>query len=254
MKDYTWESLPMFYNNCQMLTLNTSDGQAVRVRLEVNSRARRLIIRLDERRREAVAVAPSSRQIAAAVAFAAERADWISSRLRHLPDPDQFGEGQVISFRGQPCRITCAGTGRLARLLPGDSDGIMALSLPGDEATLSFRVERFLRKEAKAELVNAVGRFTRQLQVAHAGISVKDTRSRWGSCTSDGRLSFSWRLILAPPPVLDYVAAHECAHLIEMNHSARFWTLVETCCPDWKTQRNWLRAHGPALQAAGQPS
>lgn len=254
MKDYTSDSLPMFYTNCQILTLNTSDGQQVKVRLEVNSKARRLIIRLDERRREAVAVAPSSRQIAAAAAFAAERADWISSRLRHLPDPARFEEGQMISYQGQPCRITAGGEGRLARILPPDEQGVIHLSVPGDASTLPMRVERFLRKQAGTELNGAVARFARILNVTPKSISVKDTRSRWGSCTSDGRLAFSWRLILAPPCVLHYVAAHECAHLIEMNHSARFWSLVERCCPEWQSQRSWLRAHGAALQAAGQSS
>ena len=75
--------------------------------------------------------------------------------------------------------------------------------------------------------------------------------SRWGSCTHDAQLSFSWRLIMAPPEVLDYVAAHECAHILEMNHSPKFWAQVSKCCPDWKHHRSWLRTHGAGLQAAG---
>jgi hypothetical protein len=82
-----------------------------------------------------------------------------------------------------------------------------------------------------------------------ARITLRDTRSRWGSCTADGALMYSWRLILAPPSVLDYVAAHEAAHLVEMNHSARFWALVERLCPDWQAERAWLRREGAALQA-----
>jgi hypothetical protein len=115
-----------------------------------------------------------------------------------------------------------------------------------------MRVTRYLKKQAKIDLTRSVNRHTEVLGVEYKVISVKDTRSRWGSCTADGQLSFSWRLIMAPPKVLDYVAAHECAHLLEMNHSAKFWTHVSRCVPDWKRQRAWLRTHGAGLQSAGE--
>lgn len=239
----------MPYNNGQTMTLRAPGGHRIKVRLEVNAKARRLIIRLDERRREAVAVAPSRGQIEAAAAFAAERVDWISSRLQHLPDVVRFEEGAIFNYRGEPCQITGEGEGRLARLVAGEPRTLCA---PGDPETLHLRVERFLKKQARADLTRAVKRHTETLGVEYKGISVKDTRSRWGSCTFDGQLSFSWRLIMAPPAVLDYVAAHECAHLIEMNHSNKFWALVGKCCPDWKRQRAWLRVHGAELQAAGE--
>ena len=239
----------MPYNNGQTMTLRAPGGHRIKVRLEVNAKARRLIIRLDERRREAVAVAPSRGQIEAAAAFAAERVDWISSRLQHLPEVVRFEEGAIFNYRGEPCQITGEGEGRLARLVAGEPRTLCA---PGDPETLHLRVERFLKKQARADLTRAVKRHTETLGVDYKGISVKDTRSRWGSCTFDGPLSFSWRLIMAPPAVLDYVAAHECAHLIEMNHSNKFWALVGKCCPDWKRQRAWLRVHGAELQAAGE--
>ncbi|MBE0554766.1 MAG: M48 family metallopeptidase, partial [Rhodobacteraceae bacterium] len=81
------------------------------------------------------------------------------------------------------------------------------------------------------------------------GITLRDTRSRWGSCTAAGRLMFSWRLIMAPPAVLDYVAAHEAAHLVEMNHSPAYWAVVGRIFPGWQAQRGWLRRHGPGLHA-----
>lgn len=239
----------MPYNNGQTMTLRAPGGHRIKVRLEVNAKARRLIIRLDERRREAVAVAPSRGQIEAAAAFAAERVDWISSRLQHLPEVVRFEEGAIFNYRGEPCQIAGEGEGRLARLVAGEPRTLCA---PGDPETLHLRVERFLKKQARADLTRAVKRHTETLGVDYKGISVKDTRSRWGSCTFDGQLSFSWRLIMAPPAVLDYVAAHECAHLIEMNHSNKFWALVGKCCPDWKRQRAWLRVHGAELQAAGE--
>ncbi len=238
----------MAYNNGQTVTLNGPDGHEIRVRLEVNSKARRLILRLDERKREAVAIAPSRRQIKDAAAFAAERIDWISTRLQHLPDVVSFDEGSVISFRGMPCRLTAQGEGRVARMVLGQPNTLCA---PGDPETLHLRTTRYLKKQARADITRAVKRHSARLGVTYKDISVKDTRSRWGSCTADGKLSFSWRLVMAPPAVLDYVAAHECAHLLEMNHSPRFWAHVATCCSDWKHHRTWLREHGASLQAAG---
>jgi predicted metal-dependent hydrolase len=239
----------MAFDNGHSMTLRAPDGKRVRVRFEVNAKARRLILRLDERRREAVAVAPSRRQIHAAAAFAAERVGWISSRLQQMPETIVFEEGAVFAYRGQPCKMTRKGTGRLAKIIPGSPQ---ILSAPGDVDTLPARVTRYLKKQARADLTRAAERHAATLGATYKGISVKDTRSRWGSCTSDGQLSFSWRLIFAPPGVLDYVAAHECAHLIEMNHSPRFWAQVAKCCPDWKRQRAWLRIHGASLHATGE--
>lgn len=236
-------------NNGQTMTLKARNGHKITVRLEVNRKARRLILRLDERKREAVAVAPSPRQIKQAAAFAAERVEWISSRLQHLPKVIAFEDGAEISYRGEPLRLTLEGDGRIAKVIPGEP---AVLSTPGAPETMSARVTRYLKKQAKADLTRAVKRHCETLDVDYTTISVKDTRSRWGSCTSDGQLSFSWRLIMAPPSVLDYVAAHECAHRLEMNHSPRFWSHVAKCCPDWKRQRAWLRAHGAELQSAGE--
>lgn len=242
----------MTYNNGQTMTLRAQNGTRIRVRFEVNAKARRLILRLDERKREAVAVAPSKRQIKDAAAFAAERVDWISTRLQHLPETVKFEEGAIIQYRGRPLVLTSEGEGRLAKLYPEDEATHSVLSVPGDPETMGPRVTRFLRKQAKADLTRSVKRHCEILGVEYKGISIKDTRSRWGSCTYDGQLAFSWRLVMAPPAVLDYVAAHECAHLLEMNHSPKFWSKVAVCCPDWKRQRAWLRVNGAELQAAGE--
>ena len=230
----------------QTMILRSSCGLEIPLRIEVNPRARRLILRLDEKRREAVAVAPSKRYVREAAKFASERIDWAASRLRALPQPQQIGDGQTIPIRGRNCRLTLVGEGRRARLIEGDE---LVLSLPGDPETIGRRTERFLRKLAKSELSSAVDRYCQTLGVDARRVTVKDTRSRWGSCTSDGRLAFSWRLIMAPENVLEYVAAHECAHLLEMNHSPRFWAHVETCRPDWKRERAWLRKNGSGLHA-----
>lgn len=238
----------MRYDNGHTMALSASDGSVITVRLQVNPKARRLILRLDERRREAVAVAPSAQQLGEAAAFAEGRADWIASRLARMPDIIPFEDGAVIGLRGEPCRLSLDGPGRLAVLEAGDP---MVLRAPGAPETFGARITRYLKKEAKADITAAVARHAGVLGVKPARISVKDTRSRWGSCSADRNLSFSWRLVLAPPRVLNYVAAHECAHMLEMNHSPAFWAHVARCVPDWKRDRNWLRTHGTGLQAVG---
>jgi len=236
----------MIIDNGDKMALVTKSGESINVRLEVNPKARRLILRLDERNREAVAVAPSKKKIGEAAAFARERIDWIAEHLQALPKHLLLSPGAEFMLRNTPCMISSDGPGRIARLDPGPPQ---ILRVPGEIETTGLRVERFLRKTAKQDLSDAVIRYCQCLGVEARRVSVKDTRSRWGSCTSDGRLAFSWRLIMAPRDVLEYVAAHECAHLLEMNHSPAFWAHVTTCRPYWKTERAWLRKHGRDLHA-----
>lgn len=228
------------------ISVKTKSGCDIPVRLEVNPRARRLILRIDEKTREGVAVSPHKRALADVARFAQERADWLEAHLGALPQQLSLAPGAVFNLRGMPCTISLGGQGRQAYLTQGAPQ---VLHAPGLEETTPHRVVRFLRAEAKADLTRAVETYCAALGVAARRVTVKDTKSRWGSCTSDGRLAFSWRLIMAPPAVLDYVAAHECAHLLEMNHSPAFWAHVERCRPTWKRERNWLRRHGRELHA-----
>jgi len=236
----------MIIDKGDKMALVTKSGQTVHVRLEVNPKARRLILRLDERNREAVAVAPSKRKIGEAAEFARDRLDWIVEHLQALPEHIVLDDGSVFKLRGEDCQVRAHGEGRLPKLIEGDPH---ILSVPGASETTGRRVERFLKKAAKDDLSDAVIRYCGELGVEARRVTVKDTRSRWGSCTSDGRLAFSWRLIMAPPDVLEYVAAHECAHLLEMNHSPAFWAHVQTCRPEWKRERAWLRKFGRDLHA-----
>ena len=125
------------------------------------------------------------------------------------------------------------------------------LCVAGAEVHLARRLTDYLRREARRDIEPAVGRHAGRLGVRPAAIRLKDTKSRWGSCTAAGELSFSWRVVLAPPFVLDYLVAHEVAHLKEMNHSARFWRAVRETCPDMDRGRLWLKRHGAALHAYG---
>ena len=236
----------MIIDKGHKMALSTKSGEIVQLRLEINPKARRLILRLDERQREAVAVAPNKRALAEAVEFAKSRIDWMQTQLEALPKPLHLAAGEQFQLRGAPCFLSAEGTTRRAQLAPGPPQ---TLHLPGDLSTLGQRALRYLRKAAREDLTLAVETYCRQLNVAVRRVSIKDTRSRWGSCTSTGNLAFSWRLIMAPREVLDYVAAHECAHLLEMNHSSAFWAHVATCRPNWKQERRWLRQNGPSLHA-----
>jgi len=238
----------MIIDKGDKMALTAKSGQKVIVRLEINPKAKRLILRLDERQREAVAIAPSRRKLSDAAAFASQRVEWLAKQLSALPDHLSLAAGNQFNLRDEACLISLEGPGRRAVLELGRPT---VLRVPGEAETAHKRVERFLRRTAKDDLTDAVERYCAQLGVAARMVSVKDTRSRWGSCTSDGRLAFSWRLIMAPPQVLEYVAAHECAHLLEMNHSSAFWAHVETCRPHWQRERAWLRQNGRGLHAVG---
>lgn len=129
--------------------------------------------------------------------------------------------------------------------------GEKILCVAGGVEHLTRRVHDFLKREARRELTEASHRYADVLGVKVKRLTIRDQSSRWGSCTSAGALSFSWRLILAPPYVLDYLAAHEVAHLVEMNHSARFWKVVGRICPATERAKKWLDVHGNDLHRFG---
>jgi hypothetical protein len=224
------------------------DGRKVPLRVVINPRARRITLRFDPTTREAVAVAPSPRQAPKAAAFAFERVGWIARQLTLSPAPILFRPEVEIPVRGAP-HILREGEGRTIKVTPGLPT---VLSVPaGDDALFGARVRRFLMAEAKKDLTARALAHAGKIGVRWSRLTVKDTKSRWGSCTSDGALSFSWRVILAPPFVLDYLAAHEVAHLKELNHSSRFWKLVAQCIPDYARAEEWLRRNGAQLHAIG---
>jgi predicted metal-dependent hydrolase len=241
----------MFIDKGKTFILKTDSGKNITVRLHVNPRAKRLILRIDQKKGEAVAVAPSKKALVEAVVFAKSKQAWIEAQLDKEIDMLVFHDEAVFPLRGQACKLSLmpAPTNRrMATLVSGE---MQTLHLPGVPETLPARALRYLKKAARDDLTRAVAVHARRLGVKPARISIKDTRSRWGSCSARGNLSFSWRLILAEPFVLDYVAAHEVAHLIEMNHSPAFWAQVERTYPDWKPARDWLHTHGNLLHMIG---
>lgn len=177
---------------------------------------------------------------AQAIAFAESRIPWLRRALAGVPQaaPVVFGaalpvEGRALVLTPAPVRSPVIEQGAL--LLPQSRPP--AASAAG-----------FLRALAQARLAAASDRHAAALGRGFRALALRDTRSRWGSCTHDGRLMYSWRLAMAPPEVLDYVAAHEVAHLAHMDHSPRFWAAVGGLCPGWRTHRDWLRRNGAALQ------
>jgi hypothetical protein len=173
-------------------------------------------------------------------------ADWVANRLAALPQAVPFADGAIVSISGVPHRI---------RHVQDESGGAWLqdgeLHVTGAPEFLRRRVQDFLRAEALQRLSVLVGAKSAVLDVTARRITVKDTRTRWGSCASDGSLAFSWRLVMTPEFVQDYVASHEVAHLKHMNHGKRFWKVVDRLTPHTATAIPWLRAEGFRLLRVG---
>ena len=222
------------------------DGAAVALDVRVNRRARRISLRVDSGSGGIVLTLPNDRARAEGLRFAAEKADWIRANLAALPARVPFAPGAVLPLLDVPHRIAHRPDGRA---------GVWAeageIRVSGQAEHLPRRLGDWLKAEARRIIVPRAHAAARQLDRRIARISIRDTRSRWGSCSHAGALSFSWRLLLAPEPVLDYVVAHEAAHLVEMNHSRRFWRLVDDVCDARADAERWLRRHGPTLHRYG---
>ena len=216
----------------------------VEVTVRRNARARRYTLRLDRRGDGAVVTIPRRGTIAEAKAFVARHAGWIAERLAARLEMAEVPI--AVPIRGVDHRIESTGSprGRIRVLALEDGP---AVEVPGEAPHVRRRLVDHLKKEARADLASAVARHAATLGVRPTAIRLKDTTSRWGSASARGVLAFSWRLIMAPPSVLDYVAAHEVAHLVQMNHSPAYWAVVEGIFPGWKRQRAWLHSHGGGL-------
>ncbi|MDP3660252.1 M48 family metallopeptidase [Phenylobacterium sp.] len=221
------------------------------VRLSVNPRARRVSLRLDRRGGEVIAVAPSQRLLPAAVAFARERGDWIVERLAEFPKTTPLVPGAMLSVFGEPVRLEQS-QGR-ARWLPASADAPARIAAMGEGEGYTRAVVRQLKRRALDVLSDRTAVHCAALARPTPDIAVMDARSRWGSCTPGPtpKIRYSWRLALAPFVVADYVAAHECAHLLEANHGPRFWGHVQSLVGDHRPHRAWLRAQGAWLHGVG---
>jgi len=231
----------------QTLTLEIG-GRPVALAIRHNARAKRYTLRLAQKGYSPILTIPKHGTYDEALNFALRHVDWLAERLAAKPPVVRFSPGSLIPFRGQEHLLQPSGRLRGNVKLGGDeqSDVILVSGLPEH---FERKVIDWLKKQARADITRACRYHADNLGLHFRSITLRDQRTRWGSCSSDGRLNFSWRLILAPPEVLDYVAAHEVAHLEEMNHQPQFWALVEKTCPDMQKHRGWLRENGHRLHA-----
>jgi predicted metal-dependent hydrolase len=221
------------------------------VRLRRHRQARRYTLRIQAATREVILTMPPRGTVKEAREFAQKHGGWIAARLGRLPEALRFADGIVVPLRGVPHRITHRRGVRGTVWIETNGDGEQLLCVAGETPHVDRRVGDFLRSEAKRELEAASLRFAAELGVRVRRVAVRDQGSRWGSCSTAGVLSYSWRLILAPSFVLNYLAAHEVAHLAEMNHSPRFWRLVRRLCADHERAKVWLDVHGSDLHRYG---
>jgi predicted metal-dependent hydrolase len=221
------------------------------VQVRRHPRARRYTLRIHAATREVVLTMPPRGSLKEARAFAERHGGWIAARLRRLPVAVPFRHGTMVPIRGLDHRIDHRRGARGTVWSEVAPDGVRLLCVAGEAPHVGRRVADHLKREAKRDLEAASRRYAARLGIAVKRVSIRDQASRWGSCSATGVLSYSWRLILAPPFVLDYLAAHEVAHLIEMNHSPRFWRTVLGICPDTRRAKAWLDAHGAELHRYG---
>jgi predicted metal-dependent hydrolase len=172
--------------------------------------------------------------------FALRNAAWIQSQLRKVKsapqNPEIWQDGTEILFRGE--RVTIQILGNMVSF----ADQLLSLAAHGED--LKQLVTSHLQQLASKELRERTIELAKQLQLTIQRVSIRSQRSRWGSCSTQARLSLNWRLIQTPPYVAEYIILHELMHLKEMNHSSRFWKCVAEVCPDYARAEAWLKLHG----------
>jgi predicted metal-dependent hydrolase len=246
-----WRAL-LYRRPSEPATIEVSfDRSHYPVRVRRHRQARRYTLRIDAAAREVVLTMPPRGSLKEAQEFAQLHGGWIAARLNRLPAAAPFAHGADVPLRGVAHRIVHRRGARGTVWTEVDDQSNRLLCVTGDTPHVDRRVGDYLKREAKRDLEAASRRHAARLGVSIKRISVRDQSSRWGSCSSTGVLSFSWRLILAPSTILDYLAAHEVAHLAELNHSPKFWRLVQRLYPDVERAKTWLDVHGNDLHRYG---
>ncbi len=208
--------------------------------LRRSAQAKRISLRISQLDGRVTLTLPKRLAEGEALDFARSKEEWIRKHLAARGDDVPVGHGAEIPLGG---RMIPVRPGRGRRVQITDE----AIHVPGSADRAGARLAAHLKEIARDRLAGASDDYAARLGRGYGRLTLRDTRSRWGSCTSDGGLMYSWRLIMAPPEVLDYVAAHEVAHLAQMNHSPAFWAEVERIYGDYRAARGWLRTHGSGL-------
>jgi hypothetical protein len=228
----------------------TIAGRNLPVAFKRHAKARRFVVRLDRAGKGLVVTMPPRAAREDALAFLQRSSGWVAARLAREGAAVPFADGAEILLRGEAVRIIHCEALRGAVRHDGERREIRVGGAP---AHLPRRVRDWLKAEARRDLLAASERYAAAMAAKFRKVSIRDQKSRWGSCAADGSLSYSWRLIMAPPQVLDYVAAHEVAHLRHMDHSVRFWRLVLAHCKEAQAAKAWLRANSQTLHKFGEP-
>ncbi len=218
------------------------------VRVRVSRRARRMALKIDAVTDAVELVLPPRTSLPRALKFLKSNRDWVESRLAALPTRVALADGETVPLLGLPHRIRHVqrSAGRGPVWIEGDE-----IRVSGEKAHVARRVRDFLKERARAEFGRRARRLAAQLEREVGRIAVRDTTTRWGSCSASGNMAFSWRLVMAPESVLHYVVAHEVAHLVQMNHGPRFWKLVERLVPEVERHRDWLNENRAWLLRIG---
>lgn len=213
-----------------------------------NRRATRITLRIEPGGKALNLTVPTGLRKGEIDDFLTRHQGWLLTRLARFSTDNPVRPGGRIAVRGIPHRIEHSGSLRgVTEAVVIDGQAVLKVS--GLEDHLGRRLAAFLKKEARRDIEALVARHAATIGKPVKSISMKDTRSRWGSCSWEGNLSFSWRIVMAPPVVIDYLAAHEVAHLREMNHGPKFWALCLELCPRMEEARKWLKQHGSQLHA-----
>ncbi len=244
------------------------------VELRRSPRAKRFSLKVSHTERAAILTLPNRGRVEDASAFLARHEDWLRKQMERLPEPVPFVDGAIVPVRGVLHRIKFAGPQRYSRVVWNEQDQdapalttslaewrnlgtfrfdarIPSLCVSGEQEYAPRRFHDWLRAEVRKDIAVSVEKHAKALDCSYRRIAIRDQATRWGSCSTSGTLSFSWRLIFAPPFVLDYVAAHEVAHLREMNHGPRFWRLMRDAVPGMQRARIWLKTYGAELHRFG---
>jgi predicted metal-dependent hydrolase len=224
-------------------------GRSIPLHVRRSTRAKRITLHIDAARGGIELVLPARAALATGLAFLEERRGWVAARIAAIPERIPFVHGAEVPILGIPHRILHLGERAFGNRVVAVTEG--EIRVFGPAAHIARRVRDHLVALARQELSRRARALAARIDRRVARISVRDTTSRWGSCAASGNLAFSWRLVLAPESVLDYVVAHEVAHLVEMNHGVRFWRLVEELAPGAAPQRAWLRRHRARLLGYG---
>ena len=234
-------------NSVQLLKV---EGISAPVEVRRHPTARRLTLRVSRTEHAVILTMPRSSDLAEADRFLLRNRDWVCERLERVPEPVPFEAGATFPLRGVPHEIAFEPAQRgkgVIEIVARAGRRTPVVIVRGNPEHAPRRLRDWLVAEASRDLQTAVARYARTINVKPLRITLRDQKTRWGSCSSSGQLSFSWRLLMAPPVVLDYVAAHEVAHLVHMNHGARFWKLVDRIMPRASEAKAWLRIHGMDL-------